>query len=214
MPLAAVTGATGFLGRRLVAALAAEAYLPLETAVARNVPRERRVFEMFGADAHDHEPARERLKSPCQVVFRVVYGQMLPSTERDREPSVPCLERPLEEIHARAADETRDEEVRRTCVELGWVRDLLELAKAHHGDAVAEGHRLDLIVRDVDRRDAYFLVEESDLRSHLSPQLGVEVRKRLVHEERLRLTDERSTHRHALPLAAGKLPRFATELLL
>ena len=33
-------------------------------------------------------------------------------------------------------------------------------------------------------------------------------------EERLRLADERSTHRHALPLAAGKLPRLAIELLV
>ena len=192
----------------------AEADLPLETAVVGNVPRERGVLEMFGADADDHVPARERLESCRQVAFRAVYGQVLPSTERDREPSVHRLERPFEEIHTRAADEACDEQVRRACVELGGVCDLLELAEAHDGDAVAERHRLDLIVRDVDRRDSDLLVEESDLRSHLGSQFRVEVRKRLVHEERLRLADERSTHRHALPLTAGELPRLAIELLV
>ena len=43
-----------------------------------------------------------------------------------------------------------------------------------------------------------------DLRAHLHPQLRVEVRQRLVHEERLRVADDRATHRHALSLAAGE----------
>ena len=92
--------------------------------------------------------------------------------------------------------------------------DLLELAQAHHGDAVAERHRFDLIVSDVDRGHSDPLVQESDLRPHLGSQLGVEVRERLVHEEGLWLADERSTHGHSLPLATGKLPRLAIELLV
>ena len=53
-----------------------------------------------------------------------------------------------------------------------------------------------------------------DLGAHLHAQLRVEVRQRLVHEERCRLAHDRPTHRHALALTAGKLARLAVEVLL
>ena len=90
--------------------------------------------------------------------------------------------------------------------------DLLELAHAHDGDAVAHRHRLDLVVRDVDRRRAELALELRDLGAHLDAQLGVEVRERLVHQEHLRLADDRAAHRDALPLAAGELLRLAGEV--
>jgi hypothetical protein len=52
-------------------------------------------------------------------------------------------------------------------------------------------------------------VELGELRSHLDPQLRVEVRQRLVHEERLRFPDHGPAHRHPLPLAAGELGRLS-----
>src|SRR3712207_7956220 len=53
-----------------------------------------------------------------------------------------------------------------------------------------------------------------DLGAHLHAQLGVEVRERLVHQERVRLADDRSAPRHALALAAGQRARLAGEGLL
>ena len=91
---------------------------------------------------------------------------------------------------------------------------LLQLALSHHCHPLAERHRLDLIVRDVDGRHADLLVEEPDLGPHLRPQLCVEVREWLVHEEHPRLSDDRSTHRHSLPLASGQLAAAALQLLL
>ena len=91
--------------------------------------------------------------------------------------------------------------------------DLLEHAGAHHRDAVAHRHRLDLVVRHVDRRRLELLLELRDVRAHLYAQLRVEVRKRLVHEEDLRAADDRAAHRDALPLTAGQLLRLAVELL-
>jgi hypothetical protein len=44
-----------------------------------------------------------------------------------------------------------------------------------------------------------------DLDAHLHPQLGVEVRQRLVEQEHLRIADDGAAHRDALALAAGKL---------
>ena len=47
-------------------------------------------------------------------------------------------------------------------------------------------------------------LDPGDLRAHLHAQLRVEVRERLVHQERLRVADDRATHRDALPLSAGE----------
>ena len=44
----------------------------------------------------------------------------------------------------------------------------------------------------------------ADLRAHLHPELRVQVRERLVHQEGLRLADDRPAHRDALALATGQ----------
>ena len=92
--------------------------------------------------------------------------------------------------------------------------DLLELAFPHDDDEIAQRHRLGLIVRHVDRRHLQVSLDPEDLGTHLHAQLRVEVRQRLVHQERLRLANDRASHRHALPLAARELARpFAEKLL-
>jgi hypothetical protein len=52
------------------------------------------------------------------------------------------------------------------------------------------------------------------LGSHRHPQLGVEIRERLVHQEGLRLTDDRAPHGDALALPPRQLGRLAVEQLL
>ena len=86
-------------------------------------------------------------------------------------------------------------------------KGLLQDAAPHHGDAVAHRHRLGLVVRDVDRRHGEVALEPEDLGPHLDAELRVEVRERLVHQERLRLTHDRPAHRDALSLAARELAR-------
>ena len=132
-------------------------------------------------------------------------------SEVRREVAVLALERRLEHVHRRAADEPADEEVHRLVVQLLRLRDLLKLALAHDRDAVAHRHRLDLVVRDVDRRHAEVVLELADLGAHLDAQLRVEVRERLVHEEGGRLAHDRAPHRDALPLTAGERARLALQ---
>ena len=98
-------------------------------------------------------------------------------------------------------------------VELARRVDLLQHARAHDGDAVAERHRLGLVVGDVDRRRRRGALQPRDLRAHLHAQLRVEVRQRLVHQERLRVAHDRAAHRDALALAAGEVRRLAVEVL-
>ena len=105
-----------------------------------------------------------------------------------------------------------DEEVLRPVVEALRRVDLLQDALVHHRDAVAHRHRLDLVVRDVDRRRLQLALELRDVGAHLHAQLRVEVRERLVHQEDLRLAHDRAAHRDALPLAAGELLRLAVEV--
>ena len=71
-----------------------------------------------------------------------------------------------------------------------------------HGDPLAQGHRLDLVVGDVDGRHTEPVVEPGELAPHRDAELRVEVRERLVHQERLRLAHHRPPHRHSLTLAA------------
>ena len=133
--------------------------------------------------------------------------------KRDERPVAP-LDRRLDHVHRRRADEASDEQVDRPLVELLGRRHLLQLALAHHGDAVAHRHRLDLVVRHVDGRHAEVVLQARDLGAHVHAQLRVEVRERLVHQVGLRLAHDRSAHRHALALPSGKRSRLALEELL
>ncbi len=122
-------------------------------------------------------------------------------------------ERRLDEVHRRRADEGGDEEVRGLLVDLERRPHLLELAVLHDGDAVAHRHRLDLVVRDVDRRRLQAVLELADLGAHLDAELGVEVRERLVEEEDGGLSRDGPADRDPLPLAARELLRLAVEEL-
>ena len=131
-----------------------------------------------------------------------------------RQLQLPALGRRRHEVHRRRSDEAGDEQVLRVVVELHRRVHLLDLARAHDRDAVAERHRLGLVVCHVDRRRAHALLDPRDLGAHLDAQLRVEVRQRLVHQVRGRLAHDRAPHRDALALAAGELRRLAVEVRL
>ena len=116
-----------------------------------------------------------------------------------------------EEVHRRRADEGSDEQVVRSVVEITGSIALFDPAAVEHGNAVAHRHRLDLIVRDVDRCGLELALQPADLGAHLHAQLGVEVRQRLVHQERRWLAHDRPAHRHSLALTARELPGLAIE---
>ena len=117
----------------------------------------------------------------------------------------------LDEVHRRAADEAGDEEVDRPVEHRLGIARLLEHAAPQNGDPVTHRHRLDLIVRHVDRRDAEVTLHACDLTAHLHAQARVEVRQRLVHQEHPRLAHDRASHRDALALSAGELTRLPFE---
>ena len=92
--------------------------------------------------------------------------------ERGAAPSVHDL--PFDQVDRGLADEARDEEIARIAVDGLRLADLPHLSRAHDRDPVAEGERLLLIVRHVDRRSARQAVEARQLLAQLLPELGVE----------------------------------------
>jgi predicted dehydrogenase len=166
------------------------------------------VLEVLGPDADDHPPVGGvgALDAAAQLVGERQLA--------DRGAHARAGQLAVEEVHGRRPDEPRDEQVDRVRVQLARRVDLLQEAGAHDRDAVAERHRLDLVVGHVHRRRAEALLQARNLRAHLHAQLRIEVRQRLVHQEHGGLADDRPAHRDALALAAGKLGGPAVEVLL
>ena len=72
----------------------------------------------------------------------------------------------VEEVHGRGADEAGDEEVGGMVVEVHGGGHLLDGAVVHHGDALAEGEGLGLVVGDVEHGGAEAGVEAGDFGAH------------------------------------------------
>jgi len=108
-----------------------------------------------------------------------------------------------------AADEVGDETVGRRAVDRARRADLLDDAGVHHHDQVRDAHRLGLVVRDVDGRDADALLQLADLDAHLLAQLGVEVGQGFVEQQQPRLHHQAARERDALLLPARELVRLA-----
>ena len=89
---------------------------------------------------------------------------------------------------------------------------MLQMPVAQNGYPVTHRHGLSLVVGDIDRRSSKLPLKGSDVAAHLHTKLRVEIRQRLVHERQLRLTDESSSHRHALTLSARQLRRLLLQL--
>ena len=115
------------------------------------------------------------------------------------------------QVHRRIAEEARHEGVGRPAVDLERLADLHHLAAVHDADARPHGHRLDLVVRDVDHRGAEAAMQRRDLAARRDAQRRVEVGQRLVEQEHLRIAHDRAPERHALPLPAGQRMRLAVE---
>ena len=106
--------------------------------------------------------------------------------------------------HIAGADEARDEFRLRPVVDVFGRAELVDLAGIHDRDQVGRGHRLGLVVGDVNRGVAVFVMQPADLEPHLLAQIGVEVGQGLVEQQRFRLDDQCARQRHALLLAAGQ----------
>jgi hypothetical protein len=170
------------------------------------------VLEVLRADA-EHDPLARVVAQRRARLERLGGERQRLAAERDRPAVAVDRDARVVQVHRRRPDERRDEDVRRTVVEVLRRVDLLQVAVLDDRHPVAHRHRLDLVVGDVEGGDAELALQVGDLGTHLHAQLGVEVRQRLVHEERGGLAHDRTAHRDALALTTRQLARLAVEVL-
>ena len=91
-----------------------------------------------------------------------------------------ALDNGVEKIHGRRADKARDEGIDWPVIELERRANLLDDTVMHDDDASRHGHRLDLVMGDVDCRRFEQLMQRLDLGTHVRAQLGIEIRQRFV----------------------------------
>ena len=90
---------------------------------------------------------------------------------------------------------------------------LHDAALAHDGDFVGQRQGLTLVVGDIDRGEAEIALHTLEFKAHRLAQLGIEVRQRLVEQQKLRLHDQCAGERQALLLAAGQLGGVASDIV-
>ena len=167
--------------------------------------------EMLGPESHFHRlPVLGR---PPPGIVGEVERQAGALADHCRR-AVRLRDDAVDHVHCRRADEVGDEDVFREIVNLVGRADLLDHPLVHHRDLGRHGHRLDLVVGDVDHGVPQLVVQLLDLQPHLGAELGVEVGERLVEEAEADLLDERAADRDALALAAGKLRRLSLQQVI
>src|SRR2546425_1949049 len=77
----------------------------------------------------------------------------------------------LDQVHRRAANETRNERISRSGVNLVGGAELLHSPPADDRDSVAHRHSLGLIVGNVDRRNLKLLLQPLELCSHVKSKV-------------------------------------------
>ena len=114
----------------------------------------------------------------------------------------------VHEVHLRRADETGDELICRMIIQHLRGIDLLNDTVLHNDDSCAKSHSLCLVMCNVDDCSAKSVMQLGDLCSHLNTELSIQVGKRLVHKEDLRITNDCTTHSNTLSLTTGKSLRL------
>ena len=117
----------------------------------------------------------------------------------------------VDEVHLRRADEARNELVYRIVVKVLRSIYLLDVTVFHNNDTVTHRHSLSLVMSNVDKGGTQSLMELGYLGSHLSTELSVEVGKRLVKKEYLRLTNYSTSESNTLSLTAGESLRLSVQ---
>ncbi len=100
----------------------------------------------------------------------------------------------------------------RTLVDVFGRSDLLDAPGVHDDDAIGHGHRLDLVVRDIDRRVVEFVVQAADFEAHVAAKIRIEIGQRLIQQKNVGLGRQRPRQRDALLLTAGQFRGIALGL--
>ena len=144
------------------------------------------------------------------LLFRQMHTR---SSKGDKVALIVLVQARIKEVHLGRADEARHEKVGRMVEHLLRRPDLLDKAVFHDDDAVPKRHGFGLVMGNIDESRVNALAEFDDFGAHLVPELCIQIGKRLIHQEHLRVTHNGAPDRNALPLAARKRFRLAIQIL-
>ena len=111
------------------------------------------------------------------------------------------------------AHEIRGEQGARREVNLLGRAAMFDPALVHHDDPVGAGHRLFLIVGNVDKGGANLALDRLELILHLAAQFEVERTKRFIKQQKIGRNSQRPGKGDPLALPARKLMRTAFALI-
>ena len=117
----------------------------------------------------------------------------------------------IDKIHRRGADKSRNELVHWPVVKVEWRAFLFNYPASHDHHLIGHCHRLDLVVGHIDGRRTEAIVKLPDFGAHVHPERRIQIGKRFVEQERLRVADDGPAHGNALALPTGELPRISVE---
>jgi len=89
--------------------------------------------------------------------------------------------------------------------------NLLNKAILHNHDSIAHGHSFGLVVSYIDKGGTQSLMQLGDLSSHLGTQLSIQVGKRFVQKEYLRITNDSTAQGDTLSLTTGQSLRLTIQ---
>ena len=154
-------------------------------------------------------------KLPCRIELDVLGAnadlkrcrQRATRGHRHMHPGVADRQRAIlaaggQQVNARGAHQGGDKGVGRPVVDIDRRPDLDQTSFVEHADAIGHGQRLDLIVRDEQRRVALGLLHVLQLHAQRFAQLGVQVGERLIHQEEAWLAHDGAANRDALHFTA------------
>ena len=94
-----------------------------------------------------------------------------------------------------------------------WRSYLLDIAILHYNDSVCHCHGFCLVVCYINRSSPCLTVNLCNFRAHRHSLLGIQIGKRLVHQENIYLSDNRTPNGNSLPLSAGKRTRLSVQII-
>ncbi len=120
----------------------------------------------------------------------------------------------FKEIHRTLAEKARDAYRTWRIVNALRFTGIFDSTVHEHREQIADAHRFDVIVRDVEDRTGKPLTNADDFIAHGASQRRIEMRQRLVEQQCERIRKQRAGDRGALALATGKLARSPVEMRL
>src|SRR5260370_4483717 len=171
----------------------------------------RLVSDVFGTNAEDDIFVDVFVREGFQTAFERERQSVFVAPFHKEQAAIAPLDLALQEVHRRTADEASNEEIFRLPVKSQRIGYLHDETVAHDANAITHGHRLNLVMGNVNHGITELSVEFGNLRAHLHTHLGVQVRQWFVEKKHLRAAHNSSPQSHALTLAAGQSAWFALQ---